>query len=113
MIGREKPERTMTTDEKEECLIMKLVFNGTTIKRMSTSSKASIVPRGEAALGFSQQKNVNKKLYNEHAILSKIAVLLGGRVAEKLIYTNVSTGAADDMKKHPNLFIKIYAMGNE
>ena len=50
-----------------------------------------------------QQKNVNKKLHNEHAILSKVAVLLGGRVAEKLIYDNVSTGAADDIEKASNL----------
>ena len=45
------------------------------------------------------QKNENKKLYDENNILSKIAVLLGGRVAEKIIYNNVSSGAADDIEK--------------
>ena len=61
--------------------------------------KVSIIPRGQFSLGFSQQKNENKKLYNEHNILSKIAVLLGGRVAEKIIYDNISSGAADDIEK--------------
>jgi len=65
--------------------------------------KVSIVPRGEAALGYSQQKNVNKKLYTEGSILSQIAVCLGGRVAEQLIYNNISTGASDDIEKASNL----------
>jgi cell division protease FtsH len=54
-------------------------------------------------LGFSQQKNENKKLFKENTILSRIAILLGGRTAEKIIYNNVSTGAADDIEKASSL----------
>ena len=56
-----------------------------------------------AAIGFSQQKNVNKKVSSEQAILSKIAVLLGGRTAEKIFYNNISTGASDDIEKASSL----------
>jgi ATP-dependent Zn protease len=76
---------------------------GYILKDCSHPIKVSIVPRGEAALGFSQQKSENKKLYSEKTILSKIAVLLGGRSAEKLIYGDLSTGAADDIEKASSL----------
>ena len=105
MIGREKRERSMTPKEKERVSHHEAghALMGYLLKECEHPVKVSIIPRGEAALGFSQQKNVNKKLHNEHAILSKVAVLLGGRVAEKLIYDNVSTGAADDIEKASNL----------
>jgi len=72
---------------------------GYILKDCSQHVKVSIIPRGQFALGFSQQKNENKKLYSENNILSKIAVLLGGRVSEKIIYNNISSGAADDIEK--------------
>ena len=76
---------------------------GYLLKDCTHPIKVSIVPRGEAALGFSQQKNENKKLFKENTILSRIAILLGGRTAEKIIYNNVSTGAADDIEKASSL----------
>ena len=43
------------------------------------------------------------KLYTDGSILSQIAVCLGGRVAEQLIFNNISTGASDDIEKASNL----------
>ena len=105
MIGREKRERTMSPKEKERVSHHEAghALMGYVLKDCSHPIKVSIVPRGEAALGFSQQKSENKKLYSEKTILSKIAVLLGGRAAEKLIYGDLSTGAADDIEKASSL----------
>jgi len=101
MIGREKRERMMTKEERTRvsyheaghCLM------GYLLKHTEQPVKVSIIPRGEAALGYSQQKPTNKKLMTEQEILCRISVLLGGRSAEKIIYGNVSTGASDDIEK--------------
>ena len=101
IIGREKRERTMSKEERERVAHHEAghALMGYILKDCSQPVKVSIIPRGQFALGFSQQKNENKKLYDENNILSKIAVLLGGRVAEKIIYNNISSGAADDIEK--------------
>ena len=111
LIGREKRERTMTKEERKRvsyheaghCLM------GYLLKHTEQPVKVSIIPRGEAALGFSQQKSNNKKLFTREEILCRIAVLLGGRAAEKIIYNNVSTGAGDDIEKISQL-IKQYTL---
>ena len=105
MIGREKRERTMTKEERERVSHHEAghALMGFLLRDCTHPIKVSIVPRGEAALGFSQQKNENKKLFKENTILSRIAILLGGRTAEKIIYNNVSTGAADDIEKASSL----------
>jgi len=101
MIGREKRERMMTTEERKRvsyheaghCLL------GFLLKHTEQPVKVSIIPRGESALGYSQQKSTNKKLMTKDEVLCRISVLLGGRSAEKIIYGNVSTGASDDIEK--------------
>ena len=105
MIGREKRERTLSPEERKRvsyheaghCLM------GYLLKHTEQPVKVSIVPRGEAALGYSQQKSTNKKLMIKEEVLCRISVLLGGRSAEKIIYGNVSTGASDDIEKISSL----------
>jgi cell division protease FtsH len=105
LIGREKRERTMSAEERERVSHHEAghALMGYLLKDCEHPVKVSIIPRGEAALGFSQQKNTSKKLYSEYNVLSKIAVLLGGRAAEKVIYNNISTGASDDIEKASSL----------
>ena len=88
MIGREKRERMMSDEEKKRVSYHEAghAFMGYILKDSEPPVKVSIIPRGEAALGFSQPKSANKKLHTSKAILAQISVLLGGRVAEKLIY---------------------------
>ena len=107
MIGREKRERSMNQQELERVSHHEAghAIIGYLLANCSQPVKVSIVPRGEAALGFSQQKSNDNKLLTEDMVLSKIAVLLGGRCAEKLIYDNYSTGAYDDIEKLTNLAI--------
>jgi len=101
MIGREKRERMMSDEEKERVSYHEAghAFMGYVLKGSEPPVKVSIIPRGESALGFSQPKPANKKLYTRQVILAQISVLLGGRMSEKLIYGDVSTGAADDIEK--------------
>ena len=62
--------------------------------------KISIIPRGVGALGYTIQRPTEDRFLMTRAELeNKMAVLLGGRAAEQLIFGEVSTGAADDLQK--------------
>ena len=61
--------------------------------------KVSIVSRGQA-LGYTLQlPKEDKHLTSRSEILNRLAVLLGGRCAEELVFSDVTTGAADDLSK--------------
>ena len=63
-------------------------------------SKISIIPRGVAALGYTQQlPTEDRYLMTRTELLARIYVLLGGRVAEEMIFGDVSTGAQNDLQK--------------
>ena len=62
--------------------------------------KVSIIPRGVGALGFTMQRPTEDRfLMTREELEEKMAVLLGGRAAEQLIFGHLSTGAADDLAK--------------
>ena len=62
--------------------------------------KISIIPRGIGALGYTMQRPTEDRfLMTKEELEYKIAVLLGGRAAEKLIFNHLSTGAADDIAR--------------
>ena len=62
--------------------------------------KISIIPRGVAALGYTeQQPTEDRYLMTRAELLDRLDVLLGGRVAEEIIFGDVSTGAADDLRR--------------
>jgi len=63
-------------------------------------AKISIIPRGVAALGYTQQlPTEDRYLMTRSELLTRIYVLLGGRVAEEMIFGDVSTGAQNDLQK--------------
>ncbi len=65
-----------------------------------TVHKISIIPRGIGALGYTIQRPTEDRFLMTRAELeNKMAVLLGGRAAEHVIFGVVSTGAADDLQK--------------
>jgi len=105
MIGREKRERMMTKLERDRVSHHEAghALMGYLLKDCTHPVKVSIIPRGEAALGYSQQKSIDKKLYTKNNIMAQIAVCLGGRCAEKVIYNSITTGAVDDIEKISNL----------
>jgi cell division protease FtsH len=62
--------------------------------------KISIIPRGISALGCTLQRPTEDRyLMTAGELANKMAVLLGGRAAEQLVFAEVSTGAADDLVK--------------
>lgn len=62
--------------------------------------KVSIIPRGVGALGYTIQRPLEDRfLMNRKELENKMAVLLGGRAAESVVFDQVSTGAADDLAK--------------
>jgi cell division protease FtsH len=66
--------------------------------------KISIIPRGVGALGYTIQRPTEDRfLMKREELENKIAVLLGGRVAEKLIFNHLSTGASDDLARATDL----------
>jgi cell division protease FtsH len=62
--------------------------------------KVSIIPRGIGALGYTiQRPSEDRYLSTRSDLQRRVAVLLGGRAAEALVFDEVSTGAADDLAK--------------
>jgi len=62
--------------------------------------KISIVPRGIGALGYTQQlPTEDRYLLTRSELLDRIAVLLGGRVAEDIVFGEISTGAQNDLSR--------------
>jgi cell division protease FtsH len=62
--------------------------------------KVSIIPRGIGALGYTIRRPTEERfLMTRGELEDKMAVLLGGRAAEQLVFGEVSTGAADDLQK--------------
>lgn len=66
--------------------------------------KVSIIPRGVGALGYTIQRPTEDRFLMRRAELeNKIAVLLGGRAAEHVVFNEVSTGASDDLARATDL----------
>ena len=62
--------------------------------------KISIIPRGIGALGYTIQRPIEDRyLMTREELEAKMAVLLGGRSAEEVVFGQLSTGASDDLSK--------------
>jgi cell division protease FtsH len=100
--GLQKKSRVMNPQEKE---IVAFHESGHAIVAESVDHadpvhKISIIPRGIAALGYTQQQPTEDRyLMTRPELLDRLAVLLGGRVAEELIFKEISTGAQNDLQR--------------
>jgi cell division protease FtsH len=62
--------------------------------------KVSIIPRGVGALGYTiQRPTEDRYLMSREELENRMAVLLGGRAAETIVFDEISTGASDDLAK--------------
>lgn len=104
--GLEKKNRVMNPREKQivayheagHALVAESVPNGDPVR------KISIIPRGIAALGYTQQlPTEDRYLMTKSELEDRIAVLLGGRVAEEMVFEDVSTGAQNDLQRATDL----------
>ena len=63
-------------------------------------NKVSIIPRGIAALGYTQQlPTEDRYLMTRDELKDRLQVLLGGRVSEEIIFGDISTGAQNDLQR--------------
>lgn len=79
--------------------------------------KVSIVPRGLAALGYTLQTPLEDRfLMTKEELVDKICALLGGRVAEEIIFGRISTGAQNDLERITNMafaMVAVYGMSDD
>lgn len=61
--------------------------------------KVSIVPRGKAALGYAQSLPRDVPLFTEDQLADTMCMALGGRAAEEVVFSEVSTGAQNDLER--------------
>jgi cell division protease FtsH len=67
-------------------------------------AKVSIVPHGRGALGYTMQMPTEDRyLLSREELEDRIAIMLGGRAAEKVVFQVISTGASDDIQRASQL----------
>jgi len=119
IAGLEKKNRVLNPMEKERVAHHEVghALVALSIPGADSVHKISIIPRGIAALGYTiQLPTEDRFLMTKSELENKIAVLLGGRVAEELIYQEVSTGAQDDLLKATDIaksMVKAYGMSEK
>ncbi len=119
IAGLEKKNRVLSPKEKERVAHHEVghALVALAIPGSDAVQKISIIPRGIAALGYTLQLPTEDRFLMTKAELeNKIAVLLGGRVAEELIYGEISTGARDDLLKATDIaksMVKAYGMSGK
>ena len=102
MAGPERRSRVISKREKEIVAVhesghalLTLLVTGKT----DELHKVSIIPRGHAALGYTLHLPIEDRyLTTERELRDKIIVLLGGRVAEELVFKEITTGAQNDLE---------------
>jgi cell division protease FtsH len=94
--------------ESGHAIVASLLPNADPVRRIS------IIPRGIAALGYTLQlPTEDRYLMTKSELLDRLAVLLGGRVAEEIIFEEISTGAHNDLQRATDIatsMVKEYGM---
>jgi len=102
IAGPERKSRLISEKEKEiiayhesgHALVAKLLPNCDPVH------KISIIPRGNSALGYTLQlPTQDRYLISKVELMDRLAVLLGGRVAEDIVFKDVTTGAQNDLER--------------
>jgi cell division protease FtsH len=72
--------------------------------------KISIIPRGVAALGYTQQLPTDDRyLVQRQELKDRLAVLMGGRAAEEIVFGDTSTGAGNDLERATDMARRMVA----
>ena len=102
IAGLEKKNRILSPKEREIVAYHEMghALMASVLPGVDRVQKISIIPRGIGALGYTIQRPTEDRfLMTQDELENKMAVLLGGRAAERLVFGKVSTGAADDLAK--------------
>jgi cell division protease FtsH len=102
IAGLEKRNRLLNPLEREVVAYHEMghALVALTLPGSDKIHKVSIIPRGIGSLGYTiQRPTEDRYLMRRDELENKMAVLLGGRAAEKIVFGELSTGAADDLAK--------------
>ncbi len=105
-IGKEKKSRVVSEKEKKITAYHEaghaILFH--VLPDVGPVYSVSIIPTGASAAGYTMPINENDEMFNTKGKMTQdIIVSLGGRVAEELIFDDVTTGASNDIKQATNL----------
>ena len=119
IAGLEKKNRVLNKMEKERVAYHETghALVAISLPGSDQVQKISIIPRGVAALGYTLQLPTEDRfLMTKSELENKIAVLLGGRIAEEMIFGEASTGAQNDLVKTTDIaksMVKAYGMSEK
>jgi len=104
LLGLEREERISDEEKKAiayheagHTLLAKLLPN------VDPLQKVTIIPRGRALGATEQIPQADRHNFSRSYLLNRITIMLGGRVAEKMVYNDITTGAGDDLKNATQL----------
>ena len=102
VAGLEKKSRVLSAAERRRVAYHEMghALVAASLSGVDPVHKVSIIPRGVGALGYTMQRPTEDRfLLTSEDLKHRIAVLMGGRAAERLVFDgDISTGAADDLQ---------------
>src|ERR1043165_6131643 len=111
VAGLEKKSRVLNAQERRRVAYHEMghALVAANLPGVDPVQKVSIIPRGVGALGYTMQRPTQDRfLLTVNELKNRIAVLMGGRASERLIFDgDVSTGAADDLQRATEIAIEM------
>ena len=113
--GLEKKNKIISPEEKKIVAYHEAghAIAGWFLEHANPLVKVSIVPRGVAALGYAQYLPKEQFLYTTEQLMDDMCMTMGGRVAEDITFSKISTGALSDLEHITRIaygMVKIYGM---
>ncbi|WP_298960199.1 ATP-dependent zinc metalloprotease FtsH [uncultured Roseibium sp.] len=102
VAGLEKRSRILSDKERNTVAFHEMghALVAANLEGCDPVHKISIIPRGVGALGYTMQRPTEDRfLLSSQDLEHRMAVLMGGRAAEEIVFGEISTGASDDLQK--------------
>ncbi len=119
VAGLEKKKKVMSKKEKEIVAYHETghALMAESLEGADPVHKISIIPRGISALGYTMQlPTEDRYLMTKSELIDRMCVLLGGRIAEEVIFGEISTGAQNDLARATDIarsMVKQYGMSEK
>jgi cell division protease FtsH len=111
VAGIEKKSRVLSKEERRRVAYHEMghALVASSLPGVDPVQKVSIIPRGVGALGYTMQRPTEDRfLLAASELRNRVAVLMGGRAAEQLVFNgNISTGAADDLQRATEIAVEM------
>ena len=109
MMGAERRSLLISDKEKETTAYHEVghALVAASIEEVDPIHKVSIIPRGRALGVTMLLPEEDRHSHNKRALLGQIAMTMGGRAAEQLVFNRYTTGASDDLKRATELARKM------